>query len=196
MGQLKMIFDATTTAIPEPVVPEGFTLRTVRDGELAEYSALRVSAEFKPWTIEDMAKYLERALPDALYLAVETATGRFAASAGAEHSANPDHPEFGNLGWVMAHPDMRGRHLGRTVSLAAMRRLYQAGYRTFSLSTDDFRLPAVKTYLQLGWRPWLIEPDMIERWEKVGRELGLVKEAAAGFPADHKFAPKVEGGVQ
>ena len=42
--------------------------------------------------------------------------------------------------------------------------LIGAGFRHIGLSTDDFRVPAVKTYLRLGFRPWYYEDDMKDRW--------------------------------
>ena len=164
MAQLKMIFDAEKTPLPELTVAEGFRLRTVADSELARYNELRVSVEFKAWNEDQLRAFRSKVLPEGIFLIEEIATGRFAASATAETTDMPDHPELGVLGWVMTHPDLRGHHLGRSVSVAAMHRLREAHYLLFSLKTDDFRLAAVKTYLDLGWKPWLYQEDMENRW--------------------------------
>ena len=52
-----------------------------------------------------------------------------------------------------------------------MHRLYETGYRFFSLLTDDFRLAAVKIYLDLGWKPWLYLDDMEGRWRALAETL-------------------------
>ncbi|MBO4620244.1 MAG: hypothetical protein J5654_09055 [Victivallales bacterium] len=171
MSQLKMIFEAQHTPLPELTIAEGFRLRTIADSELERYNALRISVGFSPWDAERLLKFRSKVLPDSLFLVEETATGRFAASAAAETTDMPEFPEVGVLGWVMCHPDFAGCHLGRSVSVAAMHRLYEAGYRAFSLLTDDFRPAAVKTYLELGWKPWLYLEDMEGRWRALANQL-------------------------
>ena len=73
--------------------------------------------------------------------------------------------------WVAADPDHRGRKLGTLVSGAATRRLVEAGYRRIYLLTDDFRLPAIRIYLALGYTPLYHAPDMPERWQSVLQQL-------------------------
>jgi mycothiol synthase len=51
-------------------------------------------------------------------------------------------------------------------------RFFQAGYRRIYLKTEDFRLPALKTYLRLGYEPLLYAPDMPERWRAICNRLG------------------------
>ncbi len=171
MPQLRMIFNAENTPLPELTVADGFRLRTIADSELDSYNGLRSSVDFNAWDAETLHKFRSKVLPDSMLLIEEVATGRFAASATAETTDMPEFPQVGVLGWVMTHPDFRGHHLGRSVSVAAMRRLYEAGYRAFSLLTDDFRLAAVKTYLELGWKPWLYLPEMKERWRALAETL-------------------------
>ena len=189
-----MIFDAVNTPLPKLTVAEGFRLRTVADPELLPYNALRVSVNFASWDTERLRKFRSKALPDSIFLIEEIATCRFAASATAETTDMDDHPELGVLGWVMTHPDFRGRHLGRSVSVAAMRRLYDAGYRAFSLLTDDFRLAAVKTYLDLGWKPWLYLKDMETRWRVLAEKLGRDFNSLECLPEKCTFPPRERRG--
>jgi mycothiol synthase len=48
-----------------------------------------------------------------------------------------------------------------------MRLLVERGYQDIYLLTDDFRLPALKTYLGLGWEPILFSSEMEARWQKI-----------------------------
>ena len=193
MPQLTMIFDAEGTPLPESTVAEGFRLRTVADSELVPYNELRGSVKFAAWDTEKLRNFRSKVLPDGILLIEETATGRFAASATAETTDMPDHPEIGVLGWVMTHPDFRGRHLGRSVSVAAMHRLYDAGYRAFSLLTDDFRLAAVKTYLELGWKPWLYLEEMEARWRALAAKFGRSFDSLGCLPEKCIFPPRERG---
>ena len=187
MAQLKMIFNAVKTPMPAFELAEGFSLRTVLDSELEQYNELRCSVEFPAWDVEMLQKYRKKVLPDGMKIVIENASGRFAASAGAETTDMPEFPELGVLGWVMTHPDMRGHHLGRSVSVAAMHRLYQEGYRAFSLLTDDFRDAALKTYLDLGWQPWLYLDDMEGRWRAIAEKLGRSFESLKCLPLENDF---------
>jgi len=64
------------------------------------------------------------------------------------------------------------RRLGTIVSTAATRRLIEAGYRRIYLLTDDFRLPAIRIYLALGYAPLFHAPGMPERWQVVLQQIG------------------------
>lgn len=194
MSQLRMIYDATDGSLPELRIPAGFRLRCIEDAEVARYSALRVSVGFSAWDRQQLLSYRNKVLPKGLLLIEEEAHGLFAASAAAETTDIAGMPELGVIGWVMTHPDFQGRHLGREVSIAAMHRLYDEGYRTFSLLTDDFRIAALKTYLFLGWKPWLYEQDMEERWRKVADALGRDFESLGSYPAKAEFAGRVGNG--
>ena len=189
MQQLKMIFNAENTPLPELTIAEGFRLRTIADSELDAYNELRTSADFNAWDAETLHKFRSKVLPDSMFLIEEAATGRFAAAATAETTDMPEFPQVGVLGWVMTRPDFRGRHLGRSVSVAAMHRLYEAGYRSFSLLTDDFRLAAVKTYLDLGWKPWLYLDDMESRWRDLANIFNRDFDSLGCLP-EHCSFPK------
>lgn len=165
MGQLRMVYVADEKRpLPELEIAPGFALRVFGKDELAEYSALRVSAGFDAWDEKQYDEFAPCLLPGGHLVITEIATGRLVASATAE---NPEPERFhglGLLGWVMCHPDFRGKRLGYTVCLAVMRLLASHGFRAFILATDNGRLPAVKTYLNLGWQPWLTKPGMEELW--------------------------------
>jgi mycothiol synthase len=142
-------------------------------------------AGFEGWDGERLATMLKKVLPEGFFVIVHCATGKIVAAAMATHSPTELHPYGGELSWVAAAPEHRGKGLGLAVSAQAAARLIQAGYRNIYLLTDDFRLPAIKTYLKLGYEPLLCCQDMAERWESVYRKLGLEvpKGAFTGPPA-------------
>lgn len=189
MPQLKMIFNAIENKVPELTIADGYSLRTVQDSELAQYNELRKSVGFGEWDMEYLQKYRNKVLNDSIFVIVENATGKFCAAASAETTDMPDYPQLGVLGWVMTHPDHRGHHLGKSVSIAAMNKLYQQGYRAFSLLTDDFRIAAVKTYLNLKWQPWLYLEDMPGRWQALAEKFERSFESLKTLPEKIDFPP-------
>ena len=70
-----------------------------------------------------------------------------------------------------ADPDHAGRGLGLAVSAAVTARLLQAGYRHIHLYTEHWRLAALKTYLKLGYVPFLYLPEMLARWRALCPQL-------------------------
>jgi mycothiol synthase len=40
-----------------------------------------------------------------------------------------------------------------------------SGKEASILETDDFRIPAIKTYLRMGYKPLLIHENQAERWK-------------------------------
>lgn len=189
MPQLKMIFNAVENTIPELTIADGYSLRTVQDSELEQYNELRKSVGFGEWDVEYLQKYRTKVLNDGIFVIVENSSGKFCAAASAETTDMPEFPQLGVLGWVMCHPDHRGHHLGKSVSICAMHKLYQHKYRVFSLLTDDFRVPAVKTYLNLKWQPWLYLEDMQERWQALAEKLKMSWDDLKILPKKVDFTP-------
>ncbi len=84
------------------------------------------------------------------------------------HDDRPDWPE---LGWIAASPGFRGKRLGFAVTVAVLHFMRSAGYRQCFLRTDDERLPGIKLYLNLGFKPEMTDPSHPGRWERILSEL-------------------------
>ena len=82
----------------------------------------------------------------------------------------------GYLHMVAAIPDYRGMGLGHAMLSFAMSLAEERGIEHCILTTDDYRLPAIKNYLVGGFRPVLYddpESDMRARWLSVAQNLGI-----------------------
>ena len=77
----------------------------------------------------------------------------------------------GYLHYVAVHPDHQGQRLGRAVCLAVLHEFRALGCRDAVLDTDDFRLPSIKTYHNLGFVPEHRHASHPERWRQVFAEL-------------------------
>jgi mycothiol synthase len=53
------------------------------------------------------------------------------------------------------------------VCLAVLRAAVLAGHTGIYLLTDDHRLPAIRTYLRLGFRPRIHDDATRARWEPI-----------------------------
>ncbi len=67
---------------------------------------------------------------------------------------------------VAAKPECRGRGVGKYLADIANAAAFESGCETSTLSTDIFRIPAVKSYLRGGFRPVLLDDESEARWVK------------------------------
>jgi mycothiol synthase len=152
-------------------------MRTFQAGDEDAYLSLMAEAGFDTFDHDALTDWLTRVLPDGFFVVVphkaEAAVAdapRIVATAMASHNPDAMHPFGGELGWVAASVAHRGQGLGRAVCAAATARLIHAGYRRIYLRTDDWRLPALKIYLTLGYMPLLYGPEperMRTRWKTI-----------------------------
>jgi mycothiol synthase len=76
----------------------------------------------------------------------------------------------GYVHMVKALARAQGLGLGHSMARYALRIFAERGVERVVLTTDDFRLSAIKTYLDAGFRPVILhdpESDMNARWDSV-----------------------------
>jgi len=171
--QLQMIWPASRwDSVVLPSLPLGYVLRAARLDEEQVVSEILLSAGFTDWNAETYRQWLDNTIPDGLWLVEHAANGQAVCCTWAIHRTLRRYPFGGELGWVGCRPEHTGKRLSAVTCAAVVRRFRQAGYRCIYLQTDDHRLPALKTYLNLGWIPNIIEADMPGRWQAVCEKLG------------------------
>lgn len=119
-------------------------------------------------TLDDWILKMPGVLPEGIFLAfwqneaVGTATGVL-------HREE----QTGTLHMVSVSSRARGKKLGKSVCSAVLAYLENQGCGWIDLTTDDFRLPAIKIYLDLGFLPIIPTTEMEDRWTKVLGNLGV-----------------------
>jgi len=155
-------------------VPPGYGLRTFRPGDEDAWVGLLQTGDFTPW---------DRARLDALLANERVRTppeGAFFVTkddrpVGATSTQLHDEPGGieAELGWVVVAPEHRGHGLGLVVCRAVLDFIGRLGHDRAYLKTDDFRLPAIQTYLTLGFEPAMVHESHPARWAAI---LGLLAE--------------------
>ena len=184
------------TRPPVRPLPEGYALCTFRLGDAAEHLRLMHTAGFAEWGEKELADAIEKSLPDGFLVIRHIQTDRIAASAIAQRVPLDGFIEGGELNWVAADPEHRGKGLGYAVCAAATRRFIESGRQWVCLRTDDFRLAAIKVYLGLGYVPYLFAPDMRARWRRVCASLGIDLEGTRSVLAPLTVEARESGTVQ
>jgi phosphosulfolactate phosphohydrolase-like enzyme/GNAT superfamily N-acetyltransferase len=172
-AQLQMVWpEHLLSAPPAAPLPPGYALRTYRPGDEQRFYEVMALAGWPGWDDEKLRPWLARIPPGSWFMVVYEASGQIVATAMGLHDHSDAHPFGGELGWVACDPAHTGKGLGSAVSAAVTTRLIAAGYRAVHLYTERWRLAALKSYLKLGYIPFLSTPEMAERWRAVCAQLG------------------------
>ena len=81
---------------------------------------------------------------------------------------------MGYLHMVKAMNSQRGKGIGHFMAQKSIEICEERGLESIILTTDDFRLPAIKTYLDAGYYPVVYgekDNEVNTRWDKVLAEL-------------------------
>lgn len=164
---------------PGAGIPAGYVARPYAVGDDV---ALHRLLECENWVVADQEwqDYKDRVLPNGLFVIVHADTNILVATAGAVHNPNASRYYFpfgGELGFLMVHPEHRGKRLGYLVSAMVVERFISARYESIRVCVQGFRLGAIKTYLRLGFVPFLHSEDVCLRWERICGHIGRPFEA-------------------
>ena len=86
----------------------------------------------------------------------------------------------GTVHMVAALPEVRGKGVGRYLAEIFNACLYECGCERAFLLTNEFRVPAIKSYLRAGFLPVLYEDGMESRWSDWLSENGYSDVEAVG----------------
>ena len=160
-------------ALPPVELPPGYRLCTLQERDEADWiDALNATGQLGKWDRDNARRWLEgerHVIKGGVFII--TFAGRPVATASTVDPAPG--AERLELGWVSASPDHQAKGLGYQVCLAVMHYTHDLGYTETYLLTDDWRLPAVKTYLNLGFEPEIIHESHPARWKVVYEKLGM-----------------------
>jgi mycothiol synthase len=163
--------------LPDVVVPDGYHLRAFQEGDERAWGEIMGTEGGigREWTVEKVQERItsrpQFEAAGLFFATCDAEGGRPVASACAWRTA-PEERRLGNVHMVCALPSHRGRGLGRLVTLAVLHYLRGRGDQSADLTTDDFRLAAIKSYLGLGFVPvYRTDPERLDdheaRWSAI-----------------------------
>lgn len=160
--------------LPKLQLPPAYGMRTYQEGDEVHWANI-ISDSFggKQRNAEDTRNEItgqERFVPEGLYFATHQGTPVGTACAWRQTLDETEVGYVHMVGVVSAHT---GHKLGKWVSLAVLTYFHAQGFRCAMLDTDDFRIPAIKTYLNLGFVPVYLENGQPKRWRDIFETLEL-----------------------
>jgi mycothiol synthase len=135
-----------------PALPIGYSLEQLTSADdAAELGSLLTQAFDEPWDAERANKELLQA-SDVHAVYVVRFQDKIVATASSQLRAHRS-PTSGYVHWVGTHPDFRGQGLAYALVARVLEDCIARGYKDAYLETQHYRLPAIKTYLRLGFIP-------------------------------------------
>lgn len=173
MEQPQLIMNRSNLLDLPPIeLPPGYAIRSFNDGD--EQLLVPIFQEcFDPgWSAERVIKtFVEDACWSPVRMAVLVHGDEVVGTSTAwESSQRRGH---GMVHYVAVASPHRGKKLGRMIVIRTLELLETMGYPDAWLSTDDWRLAAIKVYLSLGFWPVNSNKTDPERWEIVRHKLAL-----------------------
>ena len=169
--QLRVAID-DLSALPENDIPEGYELTTLDpdDAEMVHKWELLNDEAFDSFnSYTKIVGEHKGYYPFCTYIICKD--GEIASTATAIYDrGNPRN--YGYVHMVAADKKYSGKGLGYQVCLAVLRKHAEMGCSGTWLVTDDFRKPALVTYLKLNMMPVLAAEDHKQRWLNILNEIG------------------------
>lgn len=157
--------------LPKLELPDEYGLRTYQEGDEAHWANI-ISDSFggRKRTPQDTHNEIisrDVFVPDGLFFV--THQDRPVGTACAWRQS-VDETDVGYVHMVGVLGEHTGQKLGKWVSLAVLYYFHEHGFTCSMLDTDDFRMPAIKTYLNLGFVPVYVEDSQHERWKTIFKQ--------------------------
>lgn len=157
----------TLSDLPPFRCPTGFRIRCFRPGDERDWEELiRHSFTREIKFAHKIGDHVPSCAERVLFICKG---GEPVATATAWETGGEDGQRW-YLHMVGVKPEYSGRGLGFAASLAALHKMEESGAEAAYLETDDFRLPAIRIYLKLGFLPVHTDASHPGRWERILRQ--------------------------
>lgn len=158
--------------LPILELPEGYGLRTFQEGDDVHWANI-ISDSFggRKRTAQDTHNEITSRdvfVPDGLFFVTHQDIPVGTACAWRQ---SVNETEVGYVHMVGVLGEHTGQKLGKWVSLAVLYYFRNHGFSCSMLDTDDFRIPAIKTYLNLGFVPVYLEITQPKRWKTIFKQI-------------------------
>ena len=177
--------------LPDITLPEGYNLRTYRKGDALHWANIITDAfGGKARTAQDTRREIINRVvfdPNGLFFVTYNDIPVGTACSWRESAYET---QAGYVHMVGVLGEHTGKKLGRCVSLAVLHYFKDNGFICAMLDTDDFRLPAIKTYLNLGFLPVYVDNTQSDRWENICTKMNIpamskqIEQLKESFPTE------------
>ncbi len=160
----------TLDGIPDHPLPDGYRLRPYEPGDRRTWVTIWQATEpFLTITPETFDVEFGDDLPAmpkrCLFLVAPD--GADVGTATAWYTRKYRGKAWGRLHWLALLPSHQGRGLSKPLAAAVLKRMRSLGHRRAMLGTQTPRLAAIRTYLDVGFRPDMTAEHAERAWAVV-----------------------------
>jgi GNAT superfamily N-acetyltransferase len=153
--------------IPKRLLPEGFTFRAYRDGDVEVWLSIQNDGDellhVGRETFEKSFGDDPDSLPDRCFF-VASPGGEDIGTATAWYEMDYHGDHVGRVHWVCLRSQWQGRGLGKPLMTKVLERLARSHDRC-CLATQTSRVPAIRLYCEFGFVPDIRDDDAAEAWK-------------------------------
>ncbi len=167
LPQLEMI-NPNLLSLKKVSIPENIVIHTLNESSVQKWEEIIKDSFESDFSFADTVEECKGYSPDGVLFA--SVDGEDLSTAACIEDDN--YPGYGYLHMVGGMKKARGKKLGFYVVYSVLEYMKEKGYEKAVLKTDDFRIPAIKTYLKLGFEPSFTHESHRERWNKIFEIIG------------------------
>lgn len=154
-------------------LPPGYEMRAYQPGDEAAWSYIMsktIGGDSDPERCRKDIVQRPQFSSDILFFVIHNGVPVGSACAWRK---SPEEREIGYVHMVGVLEEHRGKGLGYILTLQTLHWFRDHGFKCAVLHTDDFRIPAIKIYLKLGFVPVFTDDDHLSRWKAVKEKIGI-----------------------
>lgn len=163
--------------LPSLQCPDGYHIRTYQNGDEAHWAKImdRAFVDQGRTAQDTYANVVNQPNfdPDGFCFVVHKDIPIGTACAWNRHIRGKP---IGYIDMLAVLPEHTGHKLGKWLTLSVLLYFKAKDIERVILDTDDFRLPAIKNYLNLGFVPDYLREDHVPRWENIFEKLGFLQK--------------------
>lgn len=151
MTQLFMTHPGPLSAIEPTPLAEGLVLRAATSADESSIAETLAESFEEAWDVARVrAEFFDAADVPVTWIVED---GEGVIGVASERLMPDTYPDAGYVHYVGVSARARGRRVGAVLTARCLRGFAERGLSSAVLETDDFRVPAVVTYLRLGFIP-------------------------------------------
>jgi mycothiol synthase len=160
--------------LPAVLLPPGYSIRSisVEEGFLWEQVMDQSYGDYGPGTFQKILVENYDYDPERVRIMFDE-NGQPCATATSWRQHYRWGPGIGYVLYVGVMKSYQGRGLGYQVTLHVFYDFVEHGFQKAILETDDYRLPAVKTYFKLGFLPRIVRSHQYQQWDTIFASLDM-----------------------
>ena len=155
---------------------EGYTMRRYStDADAQAWIDIAATGKLLPegaaadWFFENMVTYRDLAVENVFFICHEGKP--IATITAVKHREG--YADIGYVHMVACLPEYRGKGLGTQLNNIVCEQFEKWCCVSSYLTTDDFRLPAIRSYISAGFLPDMAGEDMDARWRELAKLMGV-----------------------